>query len=54
MRCTATGRKIESETERWLLARIAPPSAGMFSSPLTHGRKNTFTSGPTMNLFMNW
>ena len=34
-----SGRKIESENERWLLARIAPPSSGTFSSPRTHGRK---------------
>ncbi len=38
-RSRTAGRKKESENDRWLLARIAGPSRGMFSSPSTHGRK---------------
>lgn len=50
-RSSIVGRKKESENDRWLLARIAGPSAGMFSMPSTHGRKATF-SGPPMTTFM--
>ena len=34
-RLTITGMKKESQKDRWLLARIAPPCSGMFSSPST-------------------
>jgi hypothetical protein len=40
-RGTISGKKIESRNERWLLARIAGPYAGMFSAPSTSGRKIT-------------
>ena len=36
-RSTSSGRKKESITARWLEARIAAPSTGMFSSPRIHG-----------------
>jgi hypothetical protein len=42
------GRKTESENDRWLLARIAAPSAGMLRRPTIHGRKIAFTIGPMM------
>ena len=48
-----SGRKNESMTARWLLARIAPPSAGTFSAPRTQGRYTRRSSGPTMTRFMS-
>ena len=51
LRSRTAGRKNESEKERWLLARIAGPSAGMFSRPSTQGLKVTF-SGPPMATFI--
>jgi len=42
-----SGRKNESENDRWLLARIAPPDAGTFSSPLTQGRNSALRTGPS-------
>jgi hypothetical protein len=34
---TAIGKKIESEKDRWLLARIAGPFSGTLLSPSIHG-----------------
>ncbi|SCE13982.1 hypothetical protein GA0115246_111337 [Streptomyces sp. SolWspMP-sol7th] len=45
-RSRTAGRKKESEKERWLLARIAGPSSGMFSMPSTHGRNATLSEAP--------
>jgi hypothetical protein len=49
LRSRTAGRKKESENERWLLARIAGPSAGMFSRPSTQGRKASFSDPPMEN-----
>jgi len=51
MVATTSGRKIESENERWLLAKMAAPSVGMFSSPSTHGRKRSLRIGPRTRVF---
>lgn len=51
LRSRTAGRKKESEKERWLLAKMAGPSAGMFSKPSTQGLKATF-SGPPMATFI--
>lgn len=51
LRSRTAGRKNESEKERWLLARIAAPSAGMFSRPSTQGLKVTL-SGPPIATFI--
>ena len=40
-------------TERWLLARIAAPFAGMFSSPVTQGRNVERTYGPANRFFIS-
>src|SRR6187551_2484743 len=54
LRDSFSGRKKESETARWLLARMAPPSFGMFSAPsMIRGRKNTFSTGPRKMCFIN-
>ena len=45
-RGTASGMKIESENDRWLLAMIAAPSAGTCSSPSTRGRNSSLNQGP--------
>jgi hypothetical protein len=50
-RGTHSGRKIESEKERWLLAKIAAPVSGMFSDPSTHGRNSRRRIGPRMTVF---
>jgi hypothetical protein len=42
-----SGKKIESMTERWLLARIAAPVFGTFFAPTIHGRKIALSTGPT-------
>lgn len=47
-RLISAGKKKESENERWLLAMIAAPSVGMFSSPSIHGRKKIRSSGATI------
>ncbi len=52
-RGTTSGRKNESENDRWLLARIAAPSSGTFSAPSTQGRKSTRSHGPTTTYFRN-
>jgi hypothetical protein len=36
--------------DRWLLAKMAAPDAGMFSIPRTHGRNNTRNKGPRMKV----
>ena len=46
LRSSIAGRKKESEKDRWLLARIAGPSLGMFSMPSTHGRKASLSGLP--------
>jgi hypothetical protein len=38
-RGTTEPRNSSSATERWLPAKMAPPVAGMFSSPSTCGRQ---------------
>jgi hypothetical protein len=45
------GKKIESEKDRWLEAKIAAPSVGIFSAPLTQGLKSTLRMGPRMMFF---
>src|ERR1700730_6578652 len=45
-RLTIRGRKIESTSDWWLEARIAPPDAGMFSAPVTFGRQIVCRNGP--------
>ena len=52
-RGTMTGMKMESEKERWFEARIAAPSAGTLSRPLTQGRNSSLSTGPRTNVFMN-
>jgi hypothetical protein len=52
-RGTISGIKMESENERWLEARMAAPSEGTLSRPLTHGLKSVFSTGPRTNVFMN-
>lgn len=49
LRSRTAGRKKESENERWLLARMAGPSAGMFSRPSTQGLKATLSDPPMAN-----
>src|SRR5579864_220437 len=44
---------MESSTERWLDARIAPPVAGTFSAPITSLRASRCRQGPRMN-FDSW
>jgi hypothetical protein len=46
-RSIMSGKKIESMTERWLLARIAAPVFGTFFAPTIHGRKIALSTGPT-------
>lgn len=46
-RSSMAGMNTESDTERWLLARIAAPSAGTLPSPLTKGRKSRRVAGAT-------
>ena len=48
-----SGRKIESANERWLLARMAAPRAGMLLRPTTQGRKIALMTGPITTYFMN-
>src|SRR3984893_8131625 len=45
-RLTINGRKTESASDWWLAARIAPPDAGMFSTPVTFGRQIVCRNGP--------
>ena len=42
------GRNSESQADRWLLARIAGPVAGMCSSPDVQGRHNPRSTGATV------
>ena len=51
LRGTITGKKNESQNDRWLLARIAGRSSGMFSSPSTHGRHSPRRNGPMKTNF---
>ncbi|CAB4763731.1 unannotated protein [freshwater metagenome] len=44
-------RKNESENERWLLATMAGPFSGTFSTPSSHGRKSTRSHGPMRMYF---
>src|SRR3954454_2529940 len=50
-RGTSRGSRKESATARWLLARIAPPCAGMWCSPSIVGRVSTRISGPSSTYF---
>lgn len=52
-RGTIRGIKMESENDKWLDARMAAPSAGTLSSPLTQGRNRSFSTGPRTKVFMN-
>ena len=52
-RSSTRGSTNESITARWLLARIAPPSAGTFSTPRVHGLKKSFSHGPAKTRFIN-
>ncbi len=45
-RGSVSGMNIQSEYDRWLLARIAGPSSGTFSAPSTTGRKMRRRNGP--------
>jgi hypothetical protein len=45
-RLTISGMKIESENDRWLLARIAGPWSGTCSRPSTLGLKINLSQGP--------
>jgi hypothetical protein len=47
------GKKILSENDKWLLARIAPPDLGTFSEPVDHGLNKTCRIGPIMKVFKN-
>jgi hypothetical protein len=42
---------MESEKERWLLARIAAPEVGTFSTPRVQGLKIKRSKGPRINVF---
>jgi hypothetical protein len=53
LRGTITGMKNESENDRWLLARIAAPSDGMFSRPSVHGRQINRRNGPMKTYFIS-
>jgi hypothetical protein len=48
-----SGRKTESTNDRWLLARIAAPSAGTFRRPMIHGRQIALTIGPITTYFIS-
>src|SRR3954449_12417527 len=51
LRGISTGMKNESQKERWLLARMAGRSSGMFSRPAIQGRQRRRRRGPRkMNL----
>ena len=52
-RSTMSGRKTESENDRWLLARIAGPSSGMFSMPCTQGRNRSRSHQPRNTYFIS-
>ncbi len=52
-RGSTSGRKNESMTARWLLARMAGPSSGTFSTPRTQGRYTRRSRGPTITRFIN-
>jgi len=46
-----SGKKMESENDRWLLARIAAPEVGTFSTPRVQGLKIKRSRGPRRNVF---
>jgi hypothetical protein len=46
-----SGKNMESENERWLLARIAAPVVGTFSTPRVQGLNIKRSKGPRMNVF---
>ena len=52
-RGSVSGMKSQSAYDRWLLARIAGPSAGTFSAPWTCGRKTSRSHGPRAIHFRN-
>ena len=45
-----SGAKNESENDRWLLAMIAPPLGGTFSTPTTFGRNTKRRLAPKVHL----
>ncbi len=49
-RSSMAGMNTESETDRWLLARIAGPSVGTFPRPFTQGRNSRRVAGATANV----
>ena len=51
LRGTISGRKKESQKDRWLLARIAAPCFGTFSRPSVHGRQKVRRTGPISTNF---
>jgi hypothetical protein len=52
-RGTSSGKKNESEKDRWLLAKMTAPSSVTFSSPMTYGRKNNRRTGPKITFLRN-
>ena len=52
-RGSVSGMNSQSAYDRWLLARIAGPSTGTFSAPVTRGRKTSFSHGPSAIHFRN-
>ena len=48
-----SGRNTESTNDRWLLARIAAPDAGMLRRPTIQGRQIAFVIGPITMYFMS-
>ena len=49
-RSSISGRKMESITDRWFDAMIAPPEAGTCSAPSTRGRHSVRRKGPATAL----
>ena len=52
-RGSVSGMKSQSAYDRWLLARIAGPSSGTFSTPAACGRKTSRRIGPRAIHFRN-
>src|SRR5712691_13511082 len=52
-RSSISGRKIESITDWWLAAKMAPPDAGTCPPPVTVGRQMVCRNGPA-SMRENW